>query len=127
MKPSTPFIRTKPIRAVLRWQVIATAVIAAIAAAVSGSHGALSAILGGTVNLTAGVAYALVVSVSRVSTAEKVVRTMFRAEAVKIALIVVQLGLILTTYKSLVAIAFFSAFIVTALAFAGAISVRDED
>jgi ATP synthase protein I len=126
MKPSIPFIRSKPIRTVLRWQVIATAAIAAIAAAVSGRHGALSAILGGGVNLTAGVAYALVVSVSRTGSAAEIVRTMFRAEALKIALIIVQLGLILTTYKSMVAIAFFSAFIATALAFAGAISVRED-
>ncbi len=51
-------LKTKPIRTVLKWQVIATAVVAAIAGWWAGGHGAISAVLGGIVNLAAGVVYA---------------------------------------------------------------------
>ena len=45
---------SKPIRTVLRWQLIATLALTLIAAAVTGVHGALSAFLGGTVSVCAG-------------------------------------------------------------------------
>ena len=54
-----PPLKTKPIRTVLRWQVIATAAVAGIAGIVAGGHGAVSAVLGGLVNVAAGVIYAL--------------------------------------------------------------------
>ena len=117
---------SKPIRAVLRWQLVATLAIALIAAAVAGSHGALSAILGGMVSVIAGLVSGLVASMGRAGSAGSVLISALRAEGVKIGLIVVLLWLVLATYKDVVALAFFGTFIVTALVFSLAIVVRDH-
>ena len=50
---------------------------------------------GGTLNITAGVVYAVVVGLRRAPSAGDTVRTMIRAEAAKITLIVLQLWLVL--------------------------------
>ena len=104
---------------------MAAALIAAIAGWWSGWHGAISAILGGVVNIAAGVVFAVLIALSRPATAGATVRTMLRAEAAKIAVIVLQLWLILTTYRDVVHAAFFSAFVVTVLVSQAAILVRD--
>ena len=49
---------SKPIRTVLLWQVLLTAVISAAAAWVAGEHGAISAAAGGMVSFIAGLASA---------------------------------------------------------------------
>ena len=50
---------------------------------------------------------------------------MIRAEAAKITLIVVQLWLVLTTYRDIVAAALIAAFVVTVLVSTTAIVMRD--
>ena len=124
-----PPLKTKPIRTVLRWQVIATAAIAAIAGVLAGWHGALSAALGGFVNVSAGVVYALLLGLG-IAAAEKAnvgvsLMTMFRAEGGKILLIIGQLLLVLSFYKDIVPWAFFTAFVLTVIIFSMAIAVRD--
>ena len=81
-------ITSKPIRTVLRWQIIATVVIAAGAGFWSGWHGAVSAVLGGSINQIADLAYALLISGGGIRTAGNTLRTLFRAEGVRILLIV---------------------------------------
>jgi ATP synthase protein I len=122
-----PPLKTKPLRTVLRGQIIATAVVAAIAGAWVGWHGAVSALLGGFVNVSAGVAYALILGlgVARSTGAGMSLVAMFRAEAGKILLIVGQLWLVLSLYKDVVPAAFFSAFVLTVVIFTMAILVRD--
>ncbi len=122
-----PPLKTRPLRTVLRWQLIATAVIAAVAGAWVGWHGVVSALLGGLVNVAAGVAYALVLGlgVTRTTSAGMSLVAMFRAEGVKILLIVAQLWLVLSLYRDVVPAAFFSAFVVTVVIFSMAIAVRD--
>ena len=120
-----PPLSTKPIRNVLKWQVIAKTAVAAIAGGWAGVHGALSALLGGIVNISACVVFALVVAVSRPSSAGATVATLFRAEAGKILVIVLQLWLVLTSYKDIVLAAFFAAFVITVLLFRMALFVRD--
>ena len=120
-----PPLSTKPIRNVLKWQAVATAAIAVIGGAWAGVHGALSAVLGGVVNMSACVVFAVVVAMSRPATAGGTVATMFRAEAAKILVIVLQLWLVLTGYKDIVTAAFFAAFVVTVLLFRMALFVRD--
>ena len=88
-------------------------------------HGALSALLGGLVNVTAGVVYAVIVGLGRARTPGDTVRTMIRAEAAKITLIVLQLWLVLTTYRDVVAAALIAAFVVTVLVWTTAIVMRD--
>ncbi len=125
----TPPLKTKPIRTVLRWQVIATAAIAAIAGAVAGWDGALSAALGGFVNVSAGVVYALLLGLGLEAASKSGVggslMTMFRAEGGKVLLIIGQLWLVLSFYKDIVPWAFFTAFVLTVIIFSMAIVVRD--
>ena len=120
-----PPLSTKPIRNVLKWQAIATLAIAVIGGMWAGVHGALSAVLGGVVNMTACVVFAVVVAVSRPASAGGTVAALFRAEAAKILVIVLQLWLVLTGYKDIVLAAFFAAFVVTVLLFRMALFVRD--
>jgi ATP synthase protein I len=115
----------RPIRVVLRWQLIATAILTLLASLPWGWDGALSAALGGFVNLSAGWVYGWRVSQGESRTAGQALRTMLRAEALKVLLIVVQLWLVLTGYREIVHAAFFAAFVITVGIFAAAIAVRD--
>ena len=110
-------LSTPAIRRVLRWQAIVTVAGAAVAFLWGGGHAALSAVLGGVVNITALVVFAIVYTVSRPTTAGGTVAALFRAEASKILVIIGQLWLVLTTYKAVVPIAFFATFVITVLLF----------
>lgn len=126
----TPPLKTKPIRTVLQWQIIATAVVAAIAGVWTGGHGAISALLGGVVNLAAGVVYAFFLGLglgkASVPGSGTVLLAMFRAEAGKILVIVGGMLLVLSTYGDIVPAAFFTAFVITVIVFSLAFFVRDE-
>jgi ATP synthase protein I len=124
-------LKTKPIRTVLLWQGIATVAMAAVAGAWAGGPAAISAALGGAVNLVAGAAYALLLGwglgddpVPGVATS---LVAMFRAEVGKILVIIAGLWLALTMYREVVAAAFFTAFAVTVIVFSMAFFVRDEN
>lgn len=118
-------ISSKPIRTVLRWQVYATGVIALGAWLLAGWHGAVSAVLGGSVNQIADLAYALLVGGSRIRTAGQTLRTLFRAEAIRVLLIVVLLGGVLTVYQAVVHPALFLSFVVSVIIFRTAILVKE--
>ena len=115
----------RPIRIVLRWQVIVTAALALVALLLWGWDGAISAALGGLVNVIAGWVYGWRVSQGEARNAGEALRTMFRAEGIKVLLIVVQLWMVLASYRDIVHVAFFAAFVVTVGVFAAAIAVRD--
>ena len=115
----------RPIRIVLRWQVIATVALSLVAGLLWGRDGALSAVLGGAVNIVAGGIYGWRVSRSEARTAGEALATMFRAEGIKIVLIFAGLLLVLTQYKDIVHVAFFATFVITVAVFAAAIAVRD--
>ena len=117
----------KPIRTVLRWQFAASAVLTLAGGILAGVDGALSAALGGAVSMSAGGASAIVASTGRAQSAEEVLIGALAAEGVKIGLIVLLLWLVLATYKSIVAPAFFGSFIATVLIFGLAFFVREYD
>ena len=114
-----------PLRRVAGWQFIATGIIAAVGGLGWGWDGALSGVLGGVTNLAAGAAYAFVVGLASPASAGGTLVTAFRAEAIKIVLIVVQLWLVLTMYANVVHAVFFAAFVVTVLVTQAAILIRD--
>jgi len=124
-----PPLTTKPIRTVLRWQVIATAGVATVAGVLAGGHGAVSAALGGLVNVVAGVTYGWLLGwrlgATAVPDAGSSLVAMFRAEAGKILVIIGGLWLTLTAYQDMVLSAFFTAFVLTVIVFSMAILVRD--
>lgn len=111
----------------LRWQVIATAALTIVAAILWGRDGALSAALGGFVNIASGWIYGWRVSQGGAHTAGEALRTMFRAWGLKIVSIVALLVAVLANYRDIVHAAFFAAFVVTVGLFAAAIAVRDSD
>jgi ATP synthase protein I len=117
----------RPFRTVLLWQLIAIAALAIFAAFPWGRHGAMSAALGGAINVAAGGAYAWMVSRRRARTAGETLRTLFRAEAAKVTLIVLLLWLVLANYRSIVHAAFFAGFVITVAIFAAAVAVREKD
>jgi len=115
----------KPIRAVLMWQLAATAAMTVAAAVAADLHSAISAVAGGTVSIVAGLASALVASLSKAKSAGGVLVGALRAEAVKIGLALLLLWLVLTNYGEAVVAVFLGAFIVTMLIFSMAFFVRD--
>ena len=115
----------RPFRTVLLWQILATAGLTIVAAIPWGKDGAASAALGGSINVAAGSAYAWIVSRSKARSAGEALRTMFRAEAVKVLLIVALLWLAMANYRSIVFGVFLGSFAVTVAIFAAAIAVRD--
>jgi len=116
---------SKPIRTVLRWQVMATAALTLVGVALAGGHGALSAALGGAVSIVSGWASAIVASMGRAESAEGALFAVLRAEAVKIGLIVILLWLVLATYRDVAVLVFLGSFAVTVVIFAMAFFVRE--
>jgi ATP synthase protein I len=117
----------KPIRTVLRWQLIATAALTLAGGILAGVDGALSAALGGAVSMCAGWVSAVVASRGKAQSAGEVLLGALMAEGVRIGLIVLLLWLVMATYQSVVAPAFFGSFIVTVLIFGMAFFVREYE
>jgi len=117
----------KPIRTVLRWQLIATVALTLAGGMLAGVDGALSAALGGAVSLCAGWVSAVVASRGNAQSAGEVLIGALRAEGVKLVLIVLLLWLVLAAYEEVVAPAFFGSFVTTVLIFGMAFFVRDYD
>ncbi|HEY7657019.1 MAG TPA: ATP synthase subunit I [Burkholderiales bacterium] len=117
----------KPIRTILRWQVMATAALTLLAWFMAGVHGALSAALGGAVSILSGLGAAVVASMGKAESAGGILLAVLRAEAVKLGLIVILIWLVLATYQDVVAAAFLGSFVATVLIFSMAFFVRDHN
>jgi ATP synthase protein I len=115
----------KPIRTVLRWQVMATAVLTLVAGGLAGVHGALSAALGGSVSIFPGIASAVVASLRKADSAGGVLLIVLGAEAVKIGLMVILLWVVLATYRDVIVLAFIGTFVASVLIFTMAFLVRE--
>ena len=118
-------LSTRPFQAVLVWQAAATIAIAAVSGLLAGVHGALSAVLGGVINLSAGAVYAFVLAIAPPKTAGATIVALFRAEAAKILVIIGLMWLVLSTYRDAVLPALVAAFVVTVLLFRVALFVRE--
>jgi len=118
---------SKPIRSVLCWQLIATAVLTLAAALWTGVHGALSAALGGAVSAGAGWLSALVAAKGKAGSAGGILIAALMAEGLKIGLMAVLLWAVLANYEGVVVAAFVGSFLVTAIIFAMAFFVRDNE
>ena len=118
-------LQSKPYRVALRWQFCITSGIALVAGFALGANGAISAILGGAVMMVAGFVYAVMTGGNKVRSAGDTLRTLIRAEASKIGLIVLQLWLVLTAYEAVMPAVFIGTFIVAVLIYPVALLVRD--
>lgn len=120
-------VLSRPLRTVLRWQLIVTAALALAGGILAGADGALSAALGGAVSLCAGWVSGMVASKGGAQSAAEVLIGALTAEGVKIGLIVLLLWLVLATYGDVVMPAFIGTFVLTALFLAMAFFVRDYE
>jgi ATP synthase protein I len=100
--------------------------LAALAAVLAGAHGALSAALGGLVSVCAGLASAMVAT-RKADSAGGVLVVALKAEAVKLGVIAVLLGMVLASYAEVVMAAFMGSFIATVLIFSMAFFVREHN
>jgi len=117
----------RPIRTVLRWQLIATAALTLAGGLLAGVDGALSAALGGAVSVVAGWVSAVVAARGKAPSAGGVLISALKAEAVKIGLIVLLLWLVLALYDNVVAPVLIGSFVITILIFTMAFFVREYD
>jgi ATP synthase protein I len=115
----------RPVLTVLKWQVLATTALALLSGLVAGWHGALSAIAGGAISISAGLSAALAASLGGAPSAGSVVMGALRGEAVKLGVAVLLLWLVLTHYAQAVVGALIASFIITLIIFALAFFVRD--
>lgn len=120
-------VQLKPFRTVLRWQLAATVAMALFGGLIAGRHGAISAFLGGmVVSVAAGASMLVALLGARVSaSAGGALLAVLRAEAVKVAVVVLLLWLVLSSYKGVVVLAFIGSFIISVGILGLAILQRD--
>ena len=119
-------VLSKPIRTVLRWQLLATIVLVLLAGVLGSAHGALSAGLGGAVSISSGWVSGLVAATGGRESAGGVLLTALKAEGVKLGVMASLLGFVLVVYAEVVVPVFLGSFILTALIFSMAFFVREH-
>jgi ATP synthase protein I len=121
-------VQLRSYRIVIRWQVAATVLMALLGGLLGGRHGAISVLLGGAVVSTAAALSMLVASYgARVSASPGgALLALMRAEAVKIAVIVLLLWVVFSTYRDIVVIGFIGSFVVSLAILGTAILVRES-
>ena len=120
----TPPLKTRSIRILLCWQAAGVVLFAVLGGVWAGLAGAVSGALGASINLVANFVYALMGGIVRPASAVGALVVIMRAEAFKIALILLQLFLAVRLYRELVVGPFVVAFIATALMFAIALRTK---
>ena len=116
-------------RPVIGSQVLATIIIASITAWFAGAHGAISALLGGLVSITAGLVFVLLAAKGageKGKSAGEVVFAALKAEAAKLFLAGLLLWLVLAFYQEVVVVALLGSFVVTILIFSFALFAGDK-
>ena len=91
----------------------ATALAAGLAAWLAGRHGAVSPPWAVVIAIAGCLAFAWLVARNRALTADGILLTALRAEAVKMLVLFVLLALVLATYKNVVVVALIGSFIVS--------------
>ena len=116
-------------RPVIGSQVLATIIIASIAAWFAGVHGAISALLGGLIGVTAGLVFVMLAAKSaeaKGKSAGEVIFAALKAEAAKLFLALVLLWLVLATYEEVVVVGLLGSFVVSILIFSMALFTSDK-
>lgn len=118
-------ITSRPMRVVMLWQTVATLLLTLGSGLLGGLEMGLSALLGGLANQVADLAYALMVSGSKVRSAGSVLRILFRAEAVRITLIILLLSAVLVGYARVNSLMTLCSFMMSVLIFRLAICLKE--
>lgn len=114
------------IRAVLKYQAIATLFIAMVVGGIGGLHWGISAALGGMISLLGSAIYGKLLSKVGKGSAESALIGMMRAESAKIVVIVLLLWLVFASYEDVFGAGFIGTFIITTLIFSVAVFIRDK-
>ncbi len=114
------------IRVVLKYQAVATLLIAAVIGGIGGLHWGISAVLGGMISLLGGATYGMMLARVGKASAETALLGMMRAESAKILVIVLLLWLVFAGYEQVFGAGFIGTFIVTTLIFSVAVFIRDK-
>ena len=110
-------------------QVLATTIIASIAGWYAGVHGAISALLGGLISVTAGLVFVFLAAKSageKGRSAGEVLFAALKAEAAKLFLAGLLLWLVLAFYQEVVVIGLIGSFVVSILIFSMALFAGDK-
>ena len=107
-------------------QLLATIIIASIAAWFAGAHGAISAALGGLISIIAGLVFVLLTARNKVRSAGEVLLVAFKAEATKLFLAISLLWLVLALYREVVVVGLIASFVVSILVFSMALFAGDK-
>ncbi len=116
-------------RPVIGLQVLATIIIASIAAWIAGINGAISAALGGLISIVAGLVFVLMAGKSTAKkgrSAGEVLFAALKAEAAKLFLALLLLWLVLATYQEVVLVGLLGSFVVTIVIFSMALFAGDD-
>ena len=113
-------------RPIIGLQVLCTAAASLLSAWIAGIHGAVSAALGGSIGIVAGLAFAALAARSKPKSAGEALYSALRAEFVKVALMILLLWAVLAAYGDVVAIGLIGTFIATVLIFTMAVFVREK-
>ena len=105
-----PWIKNRPLRIIICWQLLFTLFVALGCGIWLDSQSAVSALLGGFISIASSSAFALIVSLYKGSSANGALRAAFRAEAVKILVIVISMWQVLTQFENINLIAFIGTF-----------------
>ena len=118
-------ITSRPMRVVMLWQIMATLLLTLGSGLLGGLEMGVSALLGGLANQVADLAYALMVSGSKVRSAGSVLRILFRAEAVRVTLIILLLSAVLVGYARVNSLMTLCSFMMSVLIFRMAICLKE--
>jgi ATP synthase protein I len=116
-------------RPVIGSQVLATIIIASIAAWIAGPQGAISALLGGLISITSGLAFVFLAAKStgeKGKSAGEVVFAALKAEVAKLFLAGLLLSLVLVFYEDVVVVALVGSFVIAILIFSLALFAGDR-
>ena len=116
-------------RPVIGSQVLATIIIASIAAWFAGVHGAISALLGGLISIAAGLVFVTLAAKSagaKGKSASEVLFAALKAEAAKLFLAGLLLWLVLALYQEVIVVGLLGSFVVTILIFSMALFAGDD-
>lgn len=116
-------------RPVIGLQVLATIIVASIAAWLAGVHGAVSALLGGLISIIAGLVFVLMAAKSAAKkgrSAGEVIFAALKAEAAKLFLALLLLWLVMAIYQDVVLVGLLGSFVVTIVIFSMALFAGDK-
>jgi ATP synthase protein I len=115
----------KRFRPIVGLQMLSTAVAILLSAWLAGRHGAISAALGGLIGIVPGIVFVILASRSKSKSAGEALVAALRAEAAKVALMIVFLWFAMRAYEHAVAASLIGSFVATVIIFSMAVLVRD--